>query len=102
MRDRWERDLIDGHGIFGGKKHKPDIGEPIRVLLSPGDVVIAHQRLGHGGGVNLTEATRINLYYRVHHVRHEQLLDAYMRGSVFTECGGLRGLLDEGDVADEE
>jgi ectoine hydroxylase-related dioxygenase (phytanoyl-CoA dioxygenase family) len=50
---------------------KPDLGESVQVLLEPGDVVIAHQLLGHRVGVNTSENIRYQLYYRVQHNRHE-------------------------------
>lgn len=69
------------------------MGHPIRVLLRPGDACLAHQRLGHGGGINLNSATRKNLYFRVKHKRHDDFLDQILQGcDVFTEYEGIRNL----------
>lgn len=87
--------LVKGPMIFGGRKIKPDIGQPIRVLMRPGDAVLAHQRLGHSGGINLHEKTRKNLYYRLHHKNHDDLWKPTLNGSVFTEFEGLHHLVDD-------
>lgn len=92
--DRWQRGLIKGAGtVFGGKAHKPNVGEPIRVLMSPGDVVLAHQRLAHSGGLNVYSEWRKNLYFRVRHKRHGQLIEKVLTGSVYTEYEGLHHLV---------
>jgi len=49
---------------------KPPLGAATQVLLQPGDVVIAHQLLGHRVGINTSEAIRYQLYYRVAHQDH--------------------------------
>lgn len=88
----------DGHNLFGYGPSKPDMGQPQRVLLRPGDACLASQRLGHAGGVNLHEETRKNLYFRVSHKRHDDFLPAILEGcSVFTEFEGLHDLLEDGE-----
>lgn len=95
MKQRVRDNLIHGHMVFGGRKHKPDIGDPMRVLLRAGDAVLAHQRLGHNGGINVHDEVRKNLYYRVKHKQHDDNLPALLSGSVFTEFEGLQHLLSE-------
>lgn len=93
VRQRWKAGLIKGHGIFGSTpSEKPKIGKPIRVLMKPGDVVIAHQRLGHAGGINLHDIVRKNLYFRMNHKQHNEKVYDMLNGSVFTEYEGLHNL----------
>lgn len=92
------QDLItdNGYNLFGYGPSKPDMGQPVRALLRPGDAVIAHQRLGHAGGINLHERTRKNLYFRVHHKKHDDFLEQILEGcSVFTEFEGIHGMVGD-------
>lgn len=98
LRFLLQQNLItdNGYNIFGYGPSKPDMGQPIRVLLRPGDVCIAHQRLGHAGGVNLHSETRKQLYYRVRHKKHDDFLDQILEGcSVFTEFEGIKDLVGD-------
>lgn len=54
-----------------------DVGESRRVLLAPGDAVIAHQRLAHCAGLNLSPKIRKNLYFRVEHKQFPSFAKAY-------------------------
>lgn len=94
VAERVRKGLVkDGLSIFGGdRKNKPDVGLPMRVLMKSGDVVLAHQRLAHSGGPNLSTLIRKNLYFRVFHKHHQQNLasGAILNGSVFTEYEGIR------------
>ena len=55
----------DAIAKFKRDKKDLDIGEPVRVCMKRGDLLIAHQRLAHVPGVNLTEMVRKNVYFRV-------------------------------------
>lgn len=84
----------NGYNLFGYGPSKPDMGQPMRTLLRPGDAIIAHQRLGHAGGINLHERTRKNLYFRVHHRKHDEFLQQILEGcSVFTEFEGIHDMV---------
>lgn len=90
------QDLVtdNGQNLFGYGPGKPDIGQPKRVLLRPGDACIAHQRLGHSGGVNLHADPRIQLYFRVSHKNHDDCLEQILEGSsVFLEFEGIKELV---------
>jgi len=99
VKERVEKGLIkDPHSIFAGTKdERPDIGAPIRVLMKPGDAVLAHQRLGHSGGPNLGKNIRKNLYLRVMHKNHDKYLSSgeLLNGSVWTEYAGVRETLEK-------
>lgn len=95
VRERWEKGLIDGASVFGGRDSKPDIGPSKRLLTKPGDVILAHQRLGHSGGINVHPKTRKNLYFRIHHKNHEENVENVIKGSVYTEYEGLHHLVDD-------
>lgn len=93
VTQRWRDGLIDQFNVFGGHQFKPDLGEPIRVLMRPGDAVIAHQRLGHSGGINLSNMIRKNLYFRIFHKRHDQMIEKVLTESLFAEFEGVHHLL---------
>ena len=96
VADRVRKGLItDPYSVFNDIE-RPNIGEPIRVALSPGDAVIAHQRLGHTGGPNLGPHVRKNLYFRVKHVRHDTYLKSgeLIDGWVWAEYQGVREVLE--------
>lgn len=72
------------------------MGQPVRVLLRPGDACLAHQRLGHAGGINLHSETRKNLYFRISHKRHDEFLDKILEGTaLFVEFDGIRRLVGD-------
>lgn len=105
VRQRWKDGLIKGHQIFGGHgPHKPKVGDPQRLLLNPGDVVLAHQRLGHAGGVNLHENPRKNLYFRIHRIGHFNIQNVFkmLEGSVFDEYDGLQHMGEEMEQAEAD
>lgn len=102
VRERYEQGLLDGKTVFGGKDSKPDIGPPKRLLCKPGDVVLLHQRLGHSGGINVHEKTRINLYFRISAKDHDDHVEQVIKGGVFKEYMGLRDLVKDDDGEEEE
>ena len=54
----------------------PDLGPPKQLMLSPGDVVVAHSELGHCGGPHLGSEIRSMLYFRVRHTEWKQMVEA--------------------------
>jgi hypothetical protein len=68
---KYYKDQINDDEQDEQDERKPDLGDSVQVLLEPGDVVIAHQLLGHRVGVNTSESIRYQLYYRVKHQCHE-------------------------------
>lgn len=63
------------------RSDKPYVGEPLQVLLNPGDVVIAHQMLAHAVGRNASPNIRYQLYYRVRRKR-DQYDAAFVRDRI--------------------
>ncbi|CAN8065204.1 unnamed protein product [Agarophyton chilense] len=59
------------------KARKADVGAPRRVLVKRGDAFIAHQRVAHAPGINAWHMTRKNIYFRVRHKRHDELLNEF-------------------------
>lgn len=72
------------------RSHRPDCGFPKRVLLRPGDAFIAHQRLAHAAGINLSNTPRKNVYFRIMHNRQEDMLEQYLDSP--TPWKGFSGL----------
>eukprot|EP01038_Epipyxis_sp_PR26KG_P007019 gene7019-9589_t len=71
---------------------KPDLGEPVQILLKKGDVIIVHSRVGHRGGPNLSESIRKMVYFRVSHHQHN---DMKLQGldDMWIESVGMRDIL---------
>lgn len=49
----------------------PELGAPVPILASRGDVLLAHYLLGHKSSGNTTETTRRSIYYRLSTTMHE-------------------------------
>lgn len=69
-----------------------DCGEPVRLLLQPGDVFVAHQRLAHASGINLTNETTKNVLFRILHTELDDILPVFTRSR--TPFYGFEGLDD--------
>lgn len=81
--------------IFRSKKL--DAGSQKRVLLRPGDVVIAHQRLPNAMAMNLTNAVAKHVYFRVVHAQMDDFMDTFIKSPTpWTGFKGLQSLLPEG------
>lgn len=79
------------------RKTKPKVGQAVRVLLKKGHVMIAHQRLAHAPGINLSDVVRKNIYFRIVHDQHDDLIKTHMVAPTpWTGFYGLRRLLPEG------
>jgi hypothetical protein len=44
---------------------RPPLGEPVQIMCEPGDVVLAHYLLGHTAAVNVSDADRVAVFFRV-------------------------------------
>jgi len=71
---------------------KPDLGEPVQVQISAGDVVIAMHKVAHRGGPNFSNDVRKMVYFRVSHRRHEELRYQAL-DDIWIEYEGLHDLL---------
>lgn len=79
------------------QEQKLDVGEPRRALMHPGDAFIAHQRLAHAAGINLSDTIRKNVYFRAIDVRLDWLLHDFVRSPTpWVGFNGLKDLLPEG------
>ncbi|TMW63460.1 hypothetical protein Poli38472_002401 [Pythium oligandrum] len=68
----------------------PDLGVPVQLLASRGDIVLAHPNLAHRGGLNFSPDIRYQVYFRLKHVDHEQLqVDAAK--NLWVDLEGLHG-----------
>ena len=47
-----------------------------QVVARKGDIILAHQKLAHTGGPNGSDRIRYCVYFRVSHVRHDELKEA--------------------------
>lgn len=92
-----QQNLTIQHGETRFGSERPILGNSKRVLLAPGDVVLAHQRLAHAGGINLVEETRKTVYFRIKHIDHELLIEEFLNGNdVFVGFQGLHGVSNDG------
>lgn len=70
----------------------PDLGEPVQVQLSAGDVVIALHKVAHRGGPNYSDQVRKMIYFRVSHREHSRLRYQAL-DDIWIEYEGLQDLL---------
>ncbi|OQS02316.1 hypothetical protein THRCLA_05303 [Thraustotheca clavata] len=54
-----------------GDGNLPDLGTPIPLLCSKGDLVLAHPKTAHRGGPNFSPNIRYQIYFRIKHMEHE-------------------------------
>lgn len=71
---------------------KPDLGEPTQLRMQAGDVVLAHQKLPHLGVANNSPHVRYQVYFRVQHTRHENLIDQWLDDLMMPFEGVKQGL----------
>lgn len=78
-------------------KERPKCGEPQRALLHRGDAFIAHQRLAHAPGINLTDVPRKNVYFRIVHSLIDDILVQQMTSPTpWVGFAGLKEFVPEG------
>jgi hypothetical protein len=81
LQDEVRQQVLSGSGEFSAiqeHQNKPDLGEPTQLLMKAGDCVIAHQKLPHLGMPNCSPDVRYQVYFRLHHVAHEELKDEWL------------------------
>jgi len=74
LQEEVRRHVASGSGYFSEfQEHanKPDLGEPVQLLMKAGDCVLAHQKLPHLGTPNCSPDIRYQVYFRLHHVAQE-------------------------------
>jgi hypothetical protein len=64
--------------VGGGATRSHDLGPPTVLHMKKGDVVIAHQKLPHRGMANYGPNVRYQIYFRVRHVRHALMREAWL------------------------
>lgn len=67
------------------------IGEPVQLLAQAGDIILAHYQLAHGVTANTAPHTRYAIYFRLHHVDHDQIGMAAMT-DIWREWAGVAGV----------
>lgn len=73
-----------------------DCGEPVRLLLNPGDIFVVHQRLAHASGINLTGDIGKNVLFRILHADLDDILPVFARHQApFWGFEGLDDLASE-------
>ncbi len=73
---------------------KLDYGEPVQLHWRAGDVVFVHHKTLHAATLNNSPDIRYALFYRLHHVNHEEHREAAAR-DIWMEFPGLAGLTAE-------
>ena len=74
------------------RRNKPDLGEPVQIKLSRGDVVVVLHRIAHRGGPNYSDSIRRMVYFRVSHKRHVELKTAAL-DNLWVELEGMQEVL---------
>lgn len=87
----------DALKILHHEKDRADCGEPKRILVSPGDVIIAHQKLAIGTAPNLTETERRNLFFRFQHKKQKKMIEQQITAELpWVGFEALADLVDDG------
>lgn len=79
----YKADSVWGDGTL------PDLGTPVQLLASRGDIVLAHPNLAHRGGLNFSPDIRYQVYFRMKHVEHATL-QVQARTDLWADLEGLR------------
>lgn len=81
------------------RNSKVDVGIPRRALLRPGDAFIAHQRLAHSAGFNLSDIIRKNVYFRVMRHGHAEHISRFIQSETpWVGFNGLNGFVPDGQT----
>ncbi len=68
-----------------------EMPEPVQVLAKAGDIIMAHYQTAHGVTANTSPHPRYAIYFRLHHIDHEQTGMASMT-DIWREWEGIRAL----------
>ncbi len=75
-------------------KDLPYVGEPCELLASRGDLVFAHPKVAHNGGLNFSPDIRYQVYFRLKHVNHTLLKERMLHEDIFADLDGVRHYRD--------
>lgn len=75
-----------------------DLGPPVQLLASRGDIVLAHPNLAHRGGLNFSPDIRYQIYFRLKHVDHATLQEL-AHADLWADLEGLRDLTPPSSTA---
>lgn len=76
-----------------GEGTLPDLGTPVQLLASRGDIVLAHPNLAHRGGLNFSPDVRYQIYFRLKHV-HYAALQPQAHENLWIDLEGLQDLVE--------
>ncbi|TDH70749.1 hypothetical protein CCR75_009772 [Bremia lactucae] len=68
----YDDECIKAESIWGDGT-LPDLGTPVQLLASRGDLVLAHPNLAHRGGLNFSPDIRYQVYFRIKHKKFNEL-----------------------------
>ena len=69
---------------------RPDLGHGTQILADAGDLVFAHHKLAHKGGMNTGHDIRYQVYFRVAHIAHlEQATSGRTLDDLWVQFEGL-------------
>ncbi|KAG7391319.1 hypothetical protein PHYPSEUDO_005268 [Phytophthora pseudosyringae] len=89
----YKADSVWGDGTL------PDLGTPVQLLTSRGDLVLAHPNLAHRGGLNFSPDIRYQVYFRIKHKRFDELQEQSTSG-LWADLQGL-GLDDKSSTSQD-
>ncbi|RLN69897.1 hypothetical protein BBP00_00000020 [Phytophthora kernoviae] len=88
----YKADSVWGDGTL------PDLGVPVQLLASRGDLVLAHPNLAHRGGLNFSPDIRYQVYFRIKHKQLEELQGQCI-SNLWADLHGLR--LEENSICQD-
>lgn len=89
------RSMSDGDDalqILHHEKDRADCGDPLRLQLEPGDVLVAHQKLAIGAAPNLCDIPRRSVFFRIAHSHTDSIVDEQIHSHL--PWVGFAGLAD--------
>ena len=87
------REVWNQRGQLLTDESRPDLGLGTQIMASPGDVILAHHKVAHQGGLNTGSSIRYQVYFRVSHVNHEMFSTTELTlQDLWVEFEGLKGM----------
>ena len=81
LQEAVREQVMRGGGAFSSEEfnmQKPDLGQPVQLMMQAGDCVVAHQKLPHLGMPNCSSDIRYQVYFRLRHREHDNMIDAWL------------------------
>lgn len=96
MLDGYADQCVKAESVWG-EGTLPDLGTPVQLLASRGDIVLAHPNLAHRGGLNFSPDVRYQIYFRLKHVEYTAL-QPQAHENLWIDLEGLHDLVEKPSI----